>query len=776
MKLYLSLILSTIVYASGASAQDVDLGGGVKVSQDQLKQISNALPKTVQDRYFYHWTNRATGMRWIKQGYVNSGEVNFYNTPTGDRQVYGPGIYLAEKPTSSKSFGEVPVSFTIDKGTPIYDEKVVEKIIGKVLNHEQASELGEHIPLIRHANEDWFVTNHAENTDIIRYGRKFSPEARTYVSNSANWTQFRLKPDFKELIQNGHQDAIYLKNIIDASDYMDGISFARAMKVNPGAPWNEFEPQNFAGYQRAMDEFSEKLPKLQALGADKIEQTLLEVQTTFSGRKDITDIKQTFRSEGIRAGGDEAGKSFLATTEQLKTMQANSYLEVVSTPQGNNHLVHYFYPDALHYKKLKGKIPDELFNRLGTYDPNQLMNDHGLRNSLNKELISELVKDFSKRYKAGKAEWIDLISIHPFEDMNGRTVRMMQEIFANGENHFILGDIDILQPLAEQKVYWQRSATAHQNFQADLIDEFLMAKTENRMPDYLKTNALKDYVNRAFPTPMKIDLDDHATLELIRNRQWLPLLENGKKDGVKELLRSVADPATKERAILELIAVTKPAQAPLYNAQDSKDLLTTLNHLLEDKNRSNAEKINLLDSYEAFYKKVDKSFSHNMRSPTKIKFAMIDEVKTVFKSSKAGDPKNAMRIFELKNIERDPILSLNHFLSLISDKNDAVAASMLEMAINTEFTVFDDLDQFKAMDPAKQKRVLMATKAYIEKQIEFKNKSQATEALTRYKNLYAKADPKTKLAMPDADKLRSWTRNAGHGKCTLAQLLIKLGP
>ncbi len=196
------MITSTLAFAQ------IDLGGGVVITHEQLKKIESMLEKTTADRHFTHWTNKATGMRWIQQSYINSGEVNFYNRPTGDRQVYGPGIYLAETPTSSKNFGEVPVSFKVTKGTPIYDEAIVKKVIGKSLTAEQASKLGEHIPLIRHATSDWYVVNHSMHTDELVYGKIPKPEAKVYVQNPDNWTQFKVPGDFKELVQNGDPAAI----------------------------------------------------------------------------------------------------------------------------------------------------------------------------------------------------------------------------------------------------------------------------------------------------------------------------------------------------------------------------------------------------------------------------------------------------------------------------------------------------------------------------------------------------------------------------------------
>lgn len=755
----------------------VDLGG-LSVTPEQLRQLQIRLPKTQKDRFFFHWTNKATGMRWVKQGNINSGEVNFYNIATGDRQVHGPGIYLAESPTSSKGFGEIPVTFKVDKGTPLYDEKIITEILGQPITKTQASKLGEHIPLLRQATDDWYVINHAQHTKEIGYGRKLSPEAKVYVRRSDQWTQFNFKADFKELVDQGHADAKYLKNILDASEYMDGISFARAMKVSPSAPWNEFEPHNFENYQRALGEFSDKFEKYTSGSMGTPEQILLDVHNTFTNDKHVTNIKDSFRIEGIRGGGDEAHKSFLATAEQLKVLKENPYLEVVSEAQGKNHLVYYFYPDALHYKKLKDRISPALYAKLEAQNAADLMNNHALRNSLNKELISELVTDFLARLRSGKASFKDLISIHPFENMNGRTVRMFQEIFANGSNHFILGDIDLLLPLEQQKLYWQRSAEAHNKLQVDLIDEFLMARTENRMPDYLKTDALKDYVNNAFPTKMNIDLNNPQTLEDIRLRRWVPIIENGRNEGLKDIAKLFNNPATKSQAVNEITNIARPHNIQLFDKDQLKTVLKLSENVLSDKTLTVTEKVPTLKTYETILGRLDPEDAKNAKPVSKIKSDLLENVKTKLRDSKAitdFDQISPLTTY-MKQIEPDPILHYNHLLSTLSPNNSTDARTLIHKELYDAQRTLEYSDTFEKMGPADQKRLLMSIKAHVEKNISLKEKKWGENSLEAYKTFYKNAKPEAITAMPTFDKLRSWTRRAGAGDCTLAQLLIKLGP
>lgn len=773
MKSLLYVFLSTISLVGVSHAQDIELGGGVRITREQVNQISQALPKTTEDRIFYHWTTKANGLRWISQGNVNSGEMNFLNTPTGEKQVYGPGLYLAEKPTSSMNFGEVPVAFKIEKGTPIYDKVIVAKILGRELGLNQASELGEYIPFIRQARDDWYVTSHSANTDVLSYGKMFSPQARVYVQDAALWNQFRLKPDFKALVDVGDQDAIYLKNVLDTSDYMDGISFARALKVNPGAPWNEFEPESFFGYQRALDVLSDKAQQFRTLGLLRLEETLIKVHSTFRGR-DFKNLKDAYRTEGIRGGGDEAGKTFLASTKQLETMKANPYLEVVSTPQGTDHLVHYFYPDALHFKKLKGKIPEELYKRLSAAQ--NLMSDHGLRNSLNVELITELMKDFLRRMKDGKTTWNDLISIHPFEDMNGRTVRMIQEIYDNGANQFILGDIDLLEPYEVQKAYWSRSAKAHHNFQIEMIEEFLTAKSERRMPDYLKTPALQNYVNRSFPTPMNINLNDPRTLDLIRSRQWLKLVEEGKAGGLEKLKLDLQNPYNYTAALAELLDVTGNDDVARYTAEELKQYKVLLEEAAKNTSVNLYAKMQLLPNYIVMAKAAYPTSAAGSGVNQKISSTLLEAQKAYYKTAKGSRPELMQEIHSLAIVENDKARLLSHMTSLISKDLSSEHVLAITDVVQNDLLELKRFNAFENTAPEQQKRVLLTVKNYVEKLIDLGYKGEATTGLTHYGNLHSVANAKVKAELLSAADLRKWTKKGGAGACTLMDLLTKMTP
>ena len=75
------------------ASSDIDLGGGLIVTNEQLKQISDKLPKTSKDQVFHHWTKEQLGIRWILQGGTfNQGEMDSFNRPTGNSQEYGPGF------------------------------------------------------------------------------------------------------------------------------------------------------------------------------------------------------------------------------------------------------------------------------------------------------------------------------------------------------------------------------------------------------------------------------------------------------------------------------------------------------------------------------------------------------------------------------------------------------------------------------------------------------------------------------------------------------------
>lgn len=766
MKMVFTLL--TLFLSLTAYAQVLDLGDGLKVSQEQLETLKKQFPRTTEDRTFFHWTRKSNAMRWVTQKQISEGEMNFLNTPTGDRQAYGPGFYIAEKPISSQSFGEAPVSLVLKKGTPIYDPSIAEKVIGAKPTANQEAKLGEALQLLKPASDDWYVLNNAVYTQDIFYGRFANPEAHIYVQMATNWSPFAIAEDFRELINAGDQDAMYLQDILYASDYMDGVSFARAMKVSPGAPWKEFEPEGFNQYKQALEYFSEKTGKssfgeerstraetIRNKGIEAVDQSLLEVNNQFHN-KNFQTLKDAFRSEGIRAGGDEAGNTFEVTKEQLKVLQENPYLEVSVVKQGDGILVNYFYPDAFHYKKLKDRISPELYQKLEKYSGLSLMNNHELRQSLNKQLIQELVNDFTTRMKNGEASWTDLISIHPFEDKNGRSVRMLQKIYNPSVQNFFIGDMDLLAPKDKQNLFLDASSNAHTQMQADLLDEFLKAKTQRRMPNYLNSKTLDNYVDNALPFAAKIDLNSPVVLEQIRRRDWEDLLTDAKSSGVDALRKRLKDSENYDLSTQRLNSVIRDDVLFNYDETQKAQLVELTNEVIESSKTPIEKKAELFENYQNLYEKTNSSLIQGVKPIEEIKAEMLEGIIKAL-TIKDKVPDDYFGLFSLiDQFETDPYKNLKIYLDIIKECNPGIM-STLASQMEVKYTSLLEYDVFKTLPKEQQMFLGEHALQYVTDMID--NYMDTNSFLVTYENIFNKSPELAKsLTHPNEFKIKVLTK------------------
>lgn len=646
-------------------AQDIDLGDGIKITTEQLKKIEELLPKTKEDKVFYHWTKKATGLRWITQGSLDQGEIDFLNRPSGDRQVFGPGVYLAESPTSSKQFGDFPVAFKIRKGTALFDNKAIYQIIGRELTYLQASKLGEKIPLIRHTSSDWFLTNHKTNASQLSYAHVFSPEAPMSLG-VRDWNIFEISSDLKEAAR-GNSGLLYLYKLLVLSDYMDGISFARALKVNPAQPWNEFDPENFDTYLKSISELKmdpDILDSINDIESDSLKKSLAKIYSSFSNTSQ-KDFSKIARSEGVRVGGDFGKGYFTVYEHELKSLQENPYLDVVVKEKvEGKYLVEYFYPDAFHFKKLQGRISNDLYEELKSYSSNTLMTDHNLRRKLNQRLIQELIDDVAKRYKGlhfkhneNAIKFMnELVSIHPFDDFNGRSIRTYFKIgFSVHDSkvpYFMMSDNDLFLSPKEQLNYLNLAKTPYDNLKFSLVDEYAKALAEKRLPNYAKSINLDDFISQSIPVIGKFDLSLKEQRELIRRRQWAPLLELVMRDGVDQLALDLSSKDRREGALKKLASFDEYLVS--YQPQDVQDKIYKLmtKELAIDVGE---EHFNLFEKYKEFhFRQHNSSYTH----PDKIKDELVKNLFERFENSNLDiKGKNALLKLYLK-LESNPMKGL----------------------------------------------------------------------------------------------------------------------
>jgi len=551
MKFFKIFIIIICLYASFLFAQEQTLRDYLSISDEEISKIRDALPKLEEDKIFYHWTQPNTGIRWIGQGKLDAGELDFLNRPTGDRQVYGPGLYLAESPTSSSNFGDMPTVFKIKKGTPIYDDGIVTQILGRRLNSIEKSALGTYIPFVRHATDDWYLTNHVENVQEIVYAGVYDVHFKI--------NQLKKTADFFPILWDGVRQrslGLYAESFIQLSYYQDGVAFVANVMEDSSNPWRFFEPDNFEKHRQA---FSEIIANSQSdhfkdmglqskgnfghanLDAKEWAKTQIEEVLPNINKKVSGNSNAAIRLEGIRAGGPEAGGQFIATNTQLGNMLANPYIEVEYVRRdANSFFVNYFYPDAFHYKKLKGKISDALYTKLSKADHNQLIANTALRQKYNRQIIEELLEDLFQKYHGTNVNILenketvqfmqDMISIHPFADFNGRTVRLYFQAAnlqaGNPAIFYFINDFDLTTSSELYRVMLKQSSELHQKFRIDMLEEYLMARSTGKNMDPLKLEGFKN-LDQSFSI-FGIDKDYNFSAhdrELLNRRNFVSLLD-----------------------------------------------------------------------------------------------------------------------------------------------------------------------------------------------------------------------------------------------------------
>lgn len=314
----------------------------------------------------------------------------------------------------------------------------------------------------------------------------------------------------------------YLQSFLVLFDYLDGAGLKSAIERSPHDPWATFEPLHFESYKAAMLKYYQKAQKGK-LGIASNNQTLgagnkkawIASQMTFleNLQREVANpnlnVDLGIRSEGILAGGPlENNTRFYASPYTLAVMSNNPYLtlDVKNDPDGVGYLVRYYYPDIFHYEKIKPiiqRIDPTFFAVLEstmadkTQRDNLYKKDHQRRNQLNKTLIKVLLEDLFDRYfgktinfRVGDSISFlqELISIHPFSDLNGRTIRLyynLSHIDAGlPPSSQVISDLDLFFDTAKFRDLTVASSDAIDHARFKLLEIAKNASASAQMPIY----------------------------------------------------------------------------------------------------------------------------------------------------------------------------------------------------------------------------------------------------------------------------------------------------
>ncbi|KYG65847.1 hypothetical protein AZI86_01885 [Bdellovibrio bacteriovorus] len=516
-------LITFIIFLMSFSAQAADF------SSDQIESLRRSFKTTTQDRIFFHWTKPEVGGRWAQQGYIDQGEVDFYNKPTGDRQAYGPGVYMAESTTSSENFGEYPVVFIIPKGTAIYDEKVEAEVFGRQLSFEEKIQIAQKLPFIRAVTGDWWLTNSHQVLNHVEYAGRYGAHTKEIraLANPRNMQEFiDARP--------GNVNAQYLESLFHLTYYVDGISLIRALRVAPNDPWSQFEPEHFESFKKLNKEILSEKTSMVAYnwGADQTDKARWVKDQVFSElpglMKELFQAQNIdFRGHGIRAGGEGQGGTFKVSPQELVVLLENPYLSVhyKAAEDGKSFYVSYDYPDIEKFEKLKPLLSSEFVAVIEKKGLQNILSDGTSRIQWNQKLIRDLLTQlFSSLHQTpiDAASFLaKFISIHPYSDGNGRLARLYtQKILLPTRQTLppmFISDLDVLVKPDVLRRILADTTNAYGALNKALASEFMTSK----IPDYFKLSEFAGLMEslKVFGLSAK-DLPGPQQDENIRRRQF----------------------------------------------------------------------------------------------------------------------------------------------------------------------------------------------------------------------------------------------------------------
>lgn len=542
-------VLIIFIFMHAAWAKDVqtyDLGNGLIITQEQLDELRAAFKGLDKDEIYYHWADREDrAWRWIKQGYVDAGELDVLTKPTGSKQTYGGGIYMAADPVSTSDYGNVGVAFEFKKGTLVFNQAAAKKILGHGLNEQQQAELGRYLPMIRKVTGDWVVLSSPSLANDVSYAGRYGGVAKNKAGS------MNLQAIISELAQEDPQRYGYLESLTHLMNYQDGVSFARSVRVNPQNPWAEFDPHTFEDFKNTERQLFTEAAQGKNFGiakagggfgakgtdadtwADGFMKKLDEVHNSVLGTP-----SSDFRSGPVVGSGDGStsaaggGRDYLEVTDaQYAELMRNQYLDVELVGEQNNmKMVRIRYPEALRdYQRFKDILSPELEKEIeaashGTISPAD-------RATLNQKFLRQLVKErlveaFTE--PVNSSLFRDLVSIHPYQDANGRSLRLMQRLAASDAHqeipYFTMSDLDLMTSTSLQDELLKKGGQVYERWLGDMLAEVQAAKREGRVPrllEYPHDQRVAETLSPIAANPTWT----HGDLEAIRKREWAKLLE-----------------------------------------------------------------------------------------------------------------------------------------------------------------------------------------------------------------------------------------------------------
>jgi len=232
-------------------------------------------------------------------------------------------------------------------------------------------------------------------------------------------------------------------------------------------------------------------------------------------------------------------------------MKANPYLTVMDSPPrpDGTVLVYYYYPDPLHLNPaLQSRVSAGLWTAMqanqkeaGTDQSKWLAyeasSDSYKANTI--ALLKELILEAFTRVYGQSAEMdagglqimMDLVSIHPCADFNGRTTRFVGVVAAIDSRLeppiAYMSDFDIVTPRNYYGQFLRASTAAYLALKKDMTGELLTGVCNGVTPDHYHVNSWAEFSKNSL-TPLtggKAVSFDSSDYELIRTREFVNLMD-----------------------------------------------------------------------------------------------------------------------------------------------------------------------------------------------------------------------------------------------------------
>ena len=285
-------------------------------------------------------------------------------------------------------------------------------------------------------------------------------------------------------------------NFEESFEFIDYFDMVVAMVSNNPTPWTRYD--NDARFRVPMITKWRQAKQLLPQGQVLTKELILNVFRVLREKQD-----GTFRTEPVVAGGDYvlpeyAGQQgfFAATPAQVAALQENPYLvttvaKTAKAASAGTVFARYEYPGVSTWSRFKDRLSPGLIAKLTAITPNQAASSpegDKLTALIIDELVTELISN-SKGYTAAQTSQY-FISIHPFDDTNGRTARIVYYFLNHGRALFLRNfDVDTFSTVSQFSALVVEGNSQWDAIKAEFDNEFIRARTAGQMPDYYQKDA-----------------------------------------------------------------------------------------------------------------------------------------------------------------------------------------------------------------------------------------------------------------------------------------------